>query len=185
MIISGQKAQGPDLAAARQRLPRLSRAILLRPILVGAALNDKERQAARLLLTGAVGFICAAEATHERHLARPHEPKFWPAISVNVCYVFELSLKAFLASRGATGAQLKAIGHDLKKGLAEARAAGYRPAHPAIEEIIDLLSPLHKSSALRYLEDKSVDLPETRNLIAIAHAHLRGIGEQIPISAIP
>jgi hypothetical protein len=147
--------------------------------------NAKERQAARLLLTGAIGFLIAAEATHERSLTRPKEPEHWPAISVNVCYAFELSLKAFLASRGTTAAQLKEIGHDLKKGLSAAREAGYVPDHPAVEAVIDLLSPLHKSNRLRYLEDKSVELPDTRNLIAIAHRHMKAVGAQIPISALP
>lgn len=144
-------------------------------------MNDRERQEAKRLLAGAVGFVSAAKATHEHHLANPREPEHWPAISVLVCYAFELSLKAFLTSRGATAAKLKKdLGHDLVKGLTEARALGYRPPHPAIEKLIGLLSPLHESSELRYLEAKSAELPEMQQLIAIALTHLEGIGEQIP-----
>jgi hypothetical protein len=110
--------------------------------------NDKERHEAKRLLTGAVGFVCAAEATHERHLANPREPEHWPAISVLVCYTFELSLKAFLASRGMSAVKVRAAGHDLTRALAEARTLGYLPPHPAIAEIVDLLSPLHKSASI-------------------------------------
>lgn len=42
-------------------------------------MNANERQAARLLLTGAVGFVIAAEGTHERSVAHPDEPEHWPA----------------------------------------------------------------------------------------------------------
>lgn len=138
----------------------------------------------RLLYTGAVGFLVSAEATHERSLREPQEPEHWPAICVNACFAMELSLKAFVASRGAGQRELKKLGHDLEQARQTAETAGYRPAHPAVPGLIAILSPLHVSHSLRYLEDKAVDLPETRNMIAIVRRHVLDIGAQIPITAL-
>lgn len=137
---------------------------------------------ARLLYTGAVGFQVAAEATHERHLREPVEPEHWPAISVNLCFALELSLKAFIALRGGDRRALKEIGHDLVGGLDAARVAGYSPKHPAVSELIAILSPLHVNHSLRYLEDKSTNLPDTRNMISIVRRHVLEIGKQMPIA---
>ena len=63
---------------------------------------EEDRTTARLLYTGAVWFLVAAKSVHERYLREPSEPEHWPALSVNLCFATELSLKAFLASRGKT-----------------------------------------------------------------------------------
>jgi hypothetical protein len=146
-----------------------------------SALADN-RMTAQRLYTGAVGFLAAAEATHERHLREPAEPEHWPAISVNLCFAFELSLKSFIALRGGDRRALKKIGHNLIGGLDAARAAGYVPNHPAVSEIVTILSPLHVSHSLRYLEDKSVNLPDTRNMISIVRHHVQEVGKQMPIT---
>jgi hypothetical protein len=137
---------------------------------------------ARLLYAGALGFLVAAEATHEWHLREPTEPEHWPAISVNLCFALELSLKAFIASRGGTKKKLKAIGHDLVRGLHAAQAAGYSPNHPAVPCLIAKLGPLHVRPLLSYLEGKSADLPDTRNMIAIVGHHVREVGAQMPFA---
>jgi hypothetical protein len=134
------------------------------------------------LLAGAFGFLAAAEATHERHLREPAEPEHWPAISVNLCFALELSLKAFIALHGAKEKELRAIGHNLIAGLDAAVAAGYSPKHPAVPGLIAMLSPLHVGHSLRYLKDKSADLPDTRNMIAIVRCHVREVGSQIQIA---
>jgi hypothetical protein len=140
------------------------------------------RTTARLLYTGAVGFLVAAEATHERHLREPVEPEHWPAISVNLCFALELSLKAFIALRGGDRRALKEIGHNLVGGLDAAHAAGYSAKHPAVSELITILSPLHVSHSLRYLQDKSVNLLDTRKMISIVRLHVLEVGKQMPIT---
>lgn len=137
-----------------------------------------------MLCIGAVGFLVAAEATHERHLREPHEPEYWPAISVNLCYAIELSLKSFIAMRGGEEELLKKISHNLLRGLETAQDMGFVPTHPATKELVTILSPFHVSSSLRYLEGKAVDIPDTRNMIAIARQHLQDIGSQLPVSDI-
>jgi hypothetical protein len=136
---------------------------------------------ARLLCAGAQGFLVAAEATHERHVNESAEPEHWPAITVNLCFALELSLKAFIALHGGSRETLKKIGHDLVRGLAEARAAGYAPEHPAVPDLITILGPLHVNHSLRYLEKGSVELPEVRNMIAIVGFHVRDVGVKIAI----
>ena len=148
------------------------------------AMDTDSRTLTRLLYTGAVGFLFAAEATHERHLREPSEPEHYPAICVNACYAAELSLKAFLASRGEGRKALKAIGHDLAEGYEAALAKGYQSNHPAVSGLIDIMSPLHITHSLRYLEDISIDIPETRNMIAITRHLVLTIGKQIPITDI-
>jgi hypothetical protein len=132
-----------------------------------------------LLSAGAHGFLVAAEATHERHLRDPVEPEHWPAIGVNLCFALELSLKAFISLHGGSSAALKKIGHNLVGGLADARAAGYLPKHPALADLIAILSPLHHNHSLRYLENKSANLPDTRVMISIVRCHVREVGMQI------
>ena len=121
----------------------------------------------------------AAEATHERYLHESAEPEHWPAITVNLCFSLELSLKAFIAFHGGNRKTLKKIGHDLVRGLTEARAAGYSPKHQAVPDLIALLSPLHVDHSLRYLEKGPAKLPETRNMIAIIRCHVLDVGLEI------
>jgi hypothetical protein len=149
-----------------------------------SATPEENRATARLLCAGAVGFLTAAEATHERHLCEPSEPEHWPAISVNLCFALELSLKAFIALHGGNRKTLKKVGHNLAYGLVAARNVGYSPDHPAVSELIATLSPLHISHSLRYLENKSACLPETRNMISIVRSHVREVGTHIAAQII-
>lgn len=139
-----------------------------------------ERNRTRLLYTGSLGFLIAAEATHERS-ARTGEPEHWPAISVNVCFALELAQKALLTIHGASEQELRAIGHDLALGLTKAEALGYKVPDPAVSEVVATLSPLHRRSLLRYLEDRWVELPEPRQLITVAKAHIWALGAQIGV----
>jgi hypothetical protein len=143
------------------------------------ATPENSQETARLLCAGAVGFLIAAKATHERHLHQPGEPEHWPAISVNLCFALELSLKAFIALHGGNRSTLKKIGHNLASGLTAACEAGYSPKHPSVPELIAILSPLHVSHNMRYLENKSASLPDTRNMISIVNCHVREVGRQI------
>jgi hypothetical protein len=146
------------------------------------AANQDSRTLARLLCTGAQGFLVAAEATHERHLYQSAGPEHWPAITVNLCFALELSLKALIALHGGNRQTLKKIGHDLNRGLEKASALGYSPEHPAVPDLIATLSPFHVNHSLRYLEKGAVELPETHNMIAIVRLHVRGVGLKIVTS---
>lgn len=139
-------------------------------------ISDDARTKARMLCTGAVGFLVAADATHERHLREPHEPEHWPAISVNLCYAIELSLKSFIAMRGGDEKLLKDVSHNLERGLKTAQDMGFVPTHPATKELVAILSPFHVRSSLRYLDGKAVDIPEARIMIAVIRKHLQDIG---------
>jgi hypothetical protein len=126
-----------------------------------------------------MGFLVAAEAVHERHLQNTKELEHWPALTVNLCYTLELSLKSFITLHGADQRKLKNVGHNLIKCLAEAQSVGYTPTHPAISELIKILSPYHTSHSLRYLEGGAAELPEPRNMIAITREHVSGIHTQM------
>lgn len=153
------------------------------------ALTETERQeahrvAARLRIANAVGFLKASDALLAQHKTSGDAADVFHtfAFFVNLCFAYELSLKAFLAHRKWPGDEKRDLGHDLEKALAEAVKLGYQP--PAgVAEMVEILGPLSKSLELRYLS--GVSLPDPPDgALAVAHAHVRAIGDQLPISDI-
>ena len=149
--------------------------------LTEAQRQEPHRVAARLRITNAVGFMKAADALWAQH--KNNDELFHPFVFfVNLCFAYEISLKAFLAHRKWGGDEKRDIGHDLEKALAEAVTLGYQP--PAdVADTIKILSPLSKSMELRYLRQVSVHLPDPPDhALKVAQAHIRAIGDQLPIA---
>lgn len=149
-----------------------------------AVLSEPEHRS-RQLLAGAIGFLFAAKATHAQCAVDESEPMHWPAITVNVCFAIEIAQKAFLSARGATEGELIALRHNLSRGFEKVIGSGYLPPHPAISDVISILSPLHNTSGFRYLDIDYADLPDERNMIAIANAHVFGLGDQMGAGLTP
>lgn len=157
------------------------------------ALTEAERQeahrvAARLRIANAMGFLKAGDALLAQHKSRGDAADMFHtfAFFVNLCFAYELSLKGFLAHRKWAGDEKRDLGHDLQKALVEAVKLGYQP--PAgVAEMIKILGPLSKSLELRYLRAGmgGVSLPDPPDrALVVAQAHVRAIGDQIPISDI-
>ena len=107
------------------------------------------------------------------------------AFFVNLCFAYELSLKAFLQHRKWPGKEGRGgLGHDLERALGEAMALGY--AVPAdVADTLKILGPLSKGTDLRYLKGNAVDLPHPpEHALAVACAHMKAIRQQLPISDI-
>jgi hypothetical protein len=150
--------------------------------LTAAECAEPHRLGARLLYINALGFVDAARGLHELSKQPgnlPHPFVFF----VNLGFAYELSLKAFLTHRKTTLNLRRDIGHDLLAALREAKAAGYIP-FPGVEEELAVLGPLHRSpDEIRYLQDKSVDLPDPPDAsLLLARMFMDDIGRQTPIS---
>ncbi len=64
----------------------------------------------------------------------------------------ELSFKAWIKHHGATEADLRSIGHDLRRGYDEALRHGLGDRTGAVRHAVDILSPLN-NGFLRYMPD--------------------------------
>ena len=150
---------------------------------VPMAKAPKFETSARHLLVGALGFMDAAQ-----RLLDPDPrggPLLWPPFFVLVAYSFEMSFKAVVRQAGGSEADLKAIGHDLERGLAAARAAGYQEPHGLpIGEALAALGPLHMDHSLRYFmgpPDRVVDLHEPDDVMGVLRAHLATVRAMVPV----
>jgi hypothetical protein len=141
---------------------------------------DQTTEAAARLFTGSLGFFETARAAY-----RLDGGRHWPAFYVNICYAIELSLKAFVAQRGATEKALRhEIGHRLDIALDKAESAGYRPPNGHLRILIGMIGTAHKDHSLRYLEgDVPLVTPEPDETLKAVADHLDAIGEQLPVSA--
>jgi hypothetical protein len=156
--------------------------------LTEAEYQEPHRVAARLRLANAMGFLKAGDSLLAQHKASGDADDMFhiAAFFVNLCFAYELSLKGFLAYRKWGGDEKNDLGHDLKKTLGEAVELGYQPPARVIETI-DILGPLSKSHELRYLRPglSGINLPDPPDrALVVAQAHLRAIGDQIPIADI-
>jgi hypothetical protein len=135
----------------------------------------------RLLLTGSTGFYEAAESLHMRGEQGPL--MHWPALVVNLNYALELSLKAFILLRTRDRNNLRGIGHDLVRGLAMAIDLGFQPPPNAVN-LVAVTGPPHMDHSLRYLSGQAIDLPQLNQALAISHAVVVAVAEQLPLAAI-
>lgn len=151
--------------------------------LTAAECAEPHRVGARLFYTNALGFLDAARGLHalsKQPGELPHPYVFF----VNLGFAYELAFKAFLSHRKWSDDRLKKeIGHDLLAALREAKAVGYVP-FPGVEEELAVLGPLHAAPYdLRYLKDKSVDLPEPMDAsLLLVRMFMDDIGRQTPVS---
>lgn len=150
-------------------------------VLTEAERAAPHRVAARLRIQNAQGFLEAAGAMFIAGKVDLHPFAFF----VNLCFAYELSLKAFLAHRKWQGKEGRGgLGHDLEQALAEAMALHYAP--PAdVATMLKILGPLSKGMDLRYLKGCAVQLPHPPgHALAVAHAHMNALAQQLPISDI-
>lgn len=86
----------------------------------------------------------------------------------------ELGLKAFLVLKGHSEAQLKAIGHDLKSALEEARHHGFDSLVSPSQDHTDALECLNL-----YYKSKDLEYPRTGSKSYPAHNLLAAFADRV------
>jgi hypothetical protein len=112
---------------------------------------SEKRMEATIYIETAKGYLNALEIIVES--IDLNKPVLYP-IGLLASQAIELSLKAYLLSKGWTEKQLKQIGHDLGQALEEAVQAGLRIS-PSNKFSVQVLSLSHDSPYLfRYPQNK-------------------------------
>lgn len=128
------------------------------------------------LLANSVGFFESAKAI--MRIGGP--PVHFPALYVNFYYAVELSLKAYLSSRGRTRKQLRAIGHQLVALLAEATSAGLSCRDPRVSTLVGQLD--QNLLNLRYLDGTGFEVEEPDITERIVAFLLEDVAHGIPVA---
>lgn len=76
-----------------------------------------------------------------------------------VCYIVECLLKAATILSGATPPMTGRDGHNLKRILEVASAAGFKPEIEGLDELVSLLHDIHGDPSFRYGAVESAPLP--------------------------
>ena len=85
------------------------------------------------------------------------------------CHGIELTLKAFLVSKGTTDRSLRGIGHDLEAALAACRAYSDFPALSAVEEeVLVWINAYYSVKEFEYLFTGFKSLPNFTNVRELA-----------------
>ncbi len=142
-------------------------------------MTNDDRERTRMFIINAVGFKEAAAATY----AAPGM-FHWPAFYMLLCFSIELSLKAFLASRGLTEQELKRIGHELSTAFQKAVKLGLSEHNPKFRTLLTQVSEAHRLHEFRYLKSKSIEIVEPQEALDILEDHIRNMGAQIPVSRL-
>lgn len=102
----------------------------------------------------------------------------WPVTFTNIAFAIELGLKGYLHSQGVNRPALKNIGHDLSKAFTMAVARGFKSSHPAIQKLVDEVSPRHKNMSLRYIEGDTVQLMKITTALGLSECLLYDLTKQ-------
>lgn len=92
----------------------------------------------------------------------------------------ELALKAYLREQGADLEALFNIGHNLKKGLDRAKAAGFQ--HKASRQHLRLLNVEYRAHRFRYIETGRIVLLSPGDLFSLNADILQAAIQSIPLS---
>ena len=97
-----------------------------------------------------------------------------------LCHAIELTLKAFLASKGVKENVLRdKIRHDIKLAHQRAEKLSFVPADDRFPELIDWLGPYHTDHLFRYPKTGLVSLPIPAEAIAIVDKTLAVVEPQV------
>jgi hypothetical protein len=98
--------------------------------------------------------------TGERH------PPMLPLAST-YAHSLELAFKCFLTLEGLSRNYIRnKISHDLSKALSKSIDLGLN-THPDMEDLVELLSPMHRERTFHYCERGMIDLPDANQCIHI------------------
>ncbi|MEM6625588.1 MAG: hypothetical protein AAF719_02690 [Pseudomonadota bacterium] len=137
----------------------------------------------KLWVTNAVGFITAARLLLE--LREAGEMFHWPAFYTNLGFAFEYSLKGYLAFKGWSDEKLRLeIGHNIEKAMSEAIQIGFKPHAPLVQDIVEVLGPLHKTNQTRYLNGAPIVTPvDHEQACSCVWDHVQAVGSQLGVES--
>lgn len=131
------------------------------------------------LIAAATGWREAARAILS---VRVESVVLWPPFYCSLLYSIEMSLKAYLASRGSDRTELKRVGHNLKDLVNLAAERGLPVADQRLT--IFIVQASEKLLELRYLEGDEIELVEPEEILSVVDAHFVQLARAIPISAL-
>ena len=140
---------------------------------------NRNRELTKRLLAAAIGW---------REAARILQPMtaegvfLWPPFYTTLFYALEQSLKAFLASRGATRTDLKNIGHNLNELVELTEEQGFAIGDRRLAEFIKQLEG--KLLELRYLAGDGINLAEPEEAIKLLDAHFLALTRYIDVDGL-
>jgi hypothetical protein len=129
-----------------------------------------------------------AAATGWREAARAIQPLtvegmfLWPPFYTTLFYALEQSLKAFLASQGASRSDLREIGHSLNELARRSEEAGLELGKGRFPEFLAQLEG--KLLELRYLEGEAIELADPEEAMKLVDEHFQVISRAIPIGEL-
>jgi hypothetical protein len=135
-------------------------------------------EAVKRLFSSALGFYKAAEIVQGHK-----EFQLWPPIYVSLFYALEMSLKAFLASRGMDRAALKGFNHRLSILINECEKAGMVFPNPRFHEFVGQIDG--KLMEIRYLEGDDIEVAEAPEALELTWQHLISVWAHIPYDKLP
>jgi hypothetical protein len=110
----------------------------------------------------------------------PRDTFPWPAFYAEIGYALELSLKAFMRSRGATEQECAAVHHDLRRAVKKASERGLEPLAPPVEDLINRIGRHHQKRRFQYLlpiDEKK--LPDAAEALAAMRVHMDDMARQM------
>lgn len=131
------------------------------------------------LIAAATGWREAARAIHTVSI---ESVALWPPFYCSLLYSIEMSLKAYLASRGFDRNQLKGFGHNLKNLVNLAAEHGFVVSDQRLPLFI--VQANEKLLELRYLEGDEIELIRPDEILEVVDAHFLDVAKAIPISAL-
>lgn len=140
---------------------------------------NRNRELTKRLLAAATGWREAARILQ----SKTAEGVFlWPPFYTMLFYAIEQSLKAFLASRGATRTDLKNIQHNLNELVERTEDQGFKIEDRRLAEFIKQLEG--KLLELRYLEGDGINLAEPEEAIKLLDAHFLALTRYIDVDGL-
>jgi len=129
------------------------------------------------LLSSAISFHKAADIINQHR-----EFHFWPPIYVSLYYALEMSMKAFLSSRGVNRSDLKNLGHNLRDLVSECEKRSMLFPNNRFLEFVGQIDG--KLLELRYLEGGDIEMVEAHEALDLTWQHIVSVCAHIPSDEI-
>jgi hypothetical protein len=148
-------------------------------VALGKHVVSFDRDLTKRLLAAATGW---REAARVILTAEIEGTLLWPPFYTSLFYCLEQSLKAFLASRGYSRDNLKAIGHNLNVLAEKAEAEGLAIGNGRFKELLGQLEG--KLLELRYLEGEAIEIAEPDEALKLVDKYFETLSCAVPLEEL-
>jgi hypothetical protein len=139
----------------------------------------ENRELTKRLLASATSWLEAARTLLH---STKDEVLLWAPIYTMLFYTLEQSLKAYLASRGATRADVIGFGHRLKDLASSAKQQGLELGEGRFVELLAQLDG--KLLELRYLEGEGIEVAEPDEALELVDDYFQIVARAIDVDAL-